>query len=95
MTPYPLIVEIDSAIQNLANKTGDPQQIANTISKGINLLSNVIQQLREENAELVEETEDLMERIEELERDQEVILEFLKSQEIDITFTIRKEKSDD
>jgi hypothetical protein len=94
MTPTPVMVELDEAIKSLAKGKGDPVKIAAALTTGIKFLSDVIQSLKEQNAELVEDTEELIERIEELETDQEIILSFLQGQSIDMTYVIRKGKSD-
>ena len=94
MTPNPVMVELDEAIKSLAKGKGDPVKIAAALTTGIKFLSDVIQSLKEQNAELVEDTEELIERIEELETDQEIILSFLQGQGIDMTYVIRKGKSD-
>ena len=94
MTPTPVMVELDEAIKSLAKGKGDPVKIAAALTTGIKFLSDVIQSLKEQNAELVEDTEELIERIEELETDQEIILSFLQGQGIDISYVIRKSKSD-
>jgi hypothetical protein len=65
------------------------------LTEGIRFLGSVIDQLKEERAELIEDTEELIEKIEELETDQEITLQFMQTQGIDITYIVRKEKSDD
>jgi FtsZ-binding cell division protein ZapB len=95
MTPFPQLVAIDEAIASLSQGTGDPVKIAQAMTEGIKFLGSVIEQLKEERAELIEDTEELIEKIEELERDQEIILQFMQSQGIDMSWVIRKEKSDD
>lgn len=90
----PVMVKLDEAINSLANGNGNPVKIAAALTTGIRFLSGVIQSLKEENAELIEDTEELIERIEELETDQEIILSFLQGQGIDITYIVKKEKSD-
>ena len=94
MTPNPVIVGIDKAIKSLAKGNGDPVKIAAALTTGIKLLADVIQSLKEQNAELMEDTERLIDKIEELETDQEIILNFLQGQGIDMTYVIRKSKSD-
>ena len=94
MIPNPVMSELDEAIKSLAKGNGDPIKIAAAITTGIKFLSDVIQSLKEQNAELMEDTEGLIERIEELETDQEIILNFLQAQGIDMTYVIRKDKSD-
>lgn len=94
MIPNPVMVELDQAIKSLAKGNGDPVKIAAALTTGIKFLSDVIQSLKEQNAELIEDTEELIERIEELETDQEIILSFLQGQGIDISYVIRKDKSD-
>ena len=94
MTPNPVMVELDQAIKSLAKGKGDPVKIAAALTTGIKFLSGVIQALKEQNVELVEDTEELIERIEELEADQEIILSFLQGQGIDISYVVRKDKSD-
>jgi FtsZ-binding cell division protein ZapB len=95
MTPFPQLVAIDEAITSLSQGTGDPVKIAQAMTEGIKFLGSVIDQLKEERAELIEDTEELIEKIEELETDQEIILQYLQTQGIDITYIVRKEKSDD
>ena len=94
MITNPVIVEIDKAIKALSKGKGDPVKIAAALTTGIKFLSGVIQALKEQNVELVEDTEELIERIEELETDQEIILSFLQGQGIDISYVVRKDKSD-
>ena len=95
MTPFPQLVAIDEAITSLSQGTGDPVKIAQAMTEGIKFLGSVIEQLKEERAELIEDTEELIDKVEELERDQEIILQFMQSQGIDMSWVIRKEKSDD
>lgn len=95
MIPNPAIYEIDQAIAALMSGNGDQVQISKALTTGIKFLGEVIDKLKEENAELMEDTEALMEKIEELETDQEIILQFLQTQGIDISYIVRKEKSDD
>ena len=95
MTPFPQLVELDEAIASLSKGQGDPIKIAQAITNGIHFLGSVISDLKEERAELIEDTEELIEKIEELETDQEIILQFLQTQGIDISYIVRKEKSDD
>ena len=95
MTPFPQLVAIDEAITALSQGTGDPVKIAQALTEGIRFLGSVIDQLKEERAELIEDTEELIDRVEELERDQEIILQFMQSQGIDMSWVIRKEKSND
>jgi len=94
MNPNPVIVGIDQAIKSLAKGNGDPVKIAAALTTGIKFLSDVIKSLKEQNAELMEDTERLIDKIEELETDQEIILNFLQGQGIDMTYVIRKSKSD-
>ena len=94
MTPNPVMVEIDQAIKSLTKGNGDPVKIAAALTTGIKFLADVIQSLKEQNAELIEDTEGLIERIEELEVDQGIILSFLQSQGIDISYVVKKDKSD-
>jgi FtsZ-binding cell division protein ZapB len=95
MTPFPQLVAIDEAINLLSQGKGDPVKIAQAMTEGIKFLGSVIDQLKEERAELIEDTEELIEKIEELETDQEIILQYLQTQGIDITYIVRKEESDD
>ena len=95
MTPFPQLVAIDEAITALSKGKGDPVKIAQALTEGIKFLGSVIDQLKEERAELIEDTEELIEKIEELETDQEIILQFMQTQGIDITYIVRKEKSND
>jgi FtsZ-binding cell division protein ZapB len=95
MTPFPQLVAIDEAITALSKGNGDPVKIAQAMTEGIRFLGSVIDQLKEERAELIEDTEGLIEKIEELETDQEIILQFMQTQGIDITYIVRKEKSND
>jgi FtsZ-binding cell division protein ZapB len=95
MTPFPQLVAIDEAITALSKGNGDPVKIAQAMTEGIRFLGSVIDQLKEERAELIEDTEELIDRVEELERDQEIILQFMQSQGIDMSWVIRKEKSND
>jgi len=95
MTPFPQLVAIDEAITALSQGNGDPVKIAQALTEGIRFLGSVIDQLKEERAELIEDTEELIDRVEELERDQEIILQFMQSQGIDMSWVIRKEKSND
>jgi FtsZ-binding cell division protein ZapB len=94
MTPFPQLVAIDKAIDSLSKGKGDPVKIAQAMTEGIRFLGSIIEQLKEERAELIEDTEELIDKVEELERDQEIILQFMQSQGIDITYIVRKEKSD-
>jgi len=94
MTPNPVMSELDRAIKSLAKGNGDPIKIAAALTTGIKFLADVIQSLKEQNAELMEDTEELIDKIEELETDQEIILSFLQGQGIDISYVIRKSKSD-
>jgi hypothetical protein len=93
MTPYPIMAEIDSAIKNLASGKSSPVQIADALTNGIKFMSNVIDSLKEQNADLLEDCEKLMEKVDELETDQAIILQFLQTQGIDITYIIRKDES--
>ena len=95
MTQYPVIVAIDTAIQSLAAGKGNPTEIASALTQGIKFMGDIIESLKEQNAELIEDTEELIEKVEELETDQEIILQFLQTQGIDISYIVRKEKSDD
>jgi hypothetical protein len=94
MTPNPIMAEIDQAIKSLAKGNGDPIKIAAALTTGIKFLADVIKSLKEQNAELIEDTEGLIERIEELEVDQGIILSFLQGQGIDISYIVKKNKSD-
>ena len=94
MTPFPQLVALDEAIASLSQGNGDPIKIAKAITEGIKFLGSVIEQLKEERAELIEDTEELIEKIEELETDQEIILQYLQTQGIDITYIVRKESDD-
>ena len=93
MTPYPIMAEIDNAIKNLASGKSSPEQIADALTNGIKFMSNVIDSLKEQNADLLEDCEKLMEKVDELETDQAIILQFLQTQGIDITYIIRKDES--
>ena len=95
MTPYPVLVAIDAAIQSLAQGKGNPTEIASALTQGIKFMGSIIESLKEQNAELMEDTEELIEKVEELETDQEIILQFLQTQGIDISYIVRKEKSDE
>jgi FtsZ-binding cell division protein ZapB len=95
MTPFPQLLAIDKAIDSLSKGKGDPVKIAQAMTEGVRFLGSVIEQLKEERAELIEDTEELIEKVEELETDQEIILQYLQTQGIDITYIVRKEKSDD
>ena len=95
MTPFPQLVAIDEAITSLSQGKGDPVKIAQAMTEGIEFLGSIIEQLKEERAELIEDTEELIEKIEELERDQEIILQFMQSQGINMSWVIRKEESND
>jgi FtsZ-binding cell division protein ZapB len=95
MTPFPQLAAIDEAISLLSKGKGDPVKIAKAMTEGIKFLGSVIEQLKEERAELIEDTEELIDRVEELETDQEIILQYLQTQGIDITYIVRKEESDD
>lgn len=94
MTANPVIVEIDKAIKSLAKGKGDPVKIAAALTTGIKFLSDVIQALKDENAELMEDTEELIEKVEELEMDQEIILTFLQGQGIDMSYIVKKDTTD-
>jgi FtsZ-binding cell division protein ZapB len=94
MTPFPQLVALDEAIDSLSQGNGDPIKIATAIANGIKFLGSVIDQLKDERAELIEDTEELIEKIEELETDQEIILQYLQTQGIDITYIVRKESDD-
>jgi len=94
MTPFPQLVAIDEAIIALSQGKGDPVKIAQAMTEGIRFLGSVIEQLKEERAELIEDTEELIEKVEELERDQEIILQFMQGQGIDMSWVIRKESND-
>lgn len=89
MTLNPVIDEIDKAIKSLASGNGDPVKIAEALTTGIKFLSDIIKLLKEQNAELMEDTEKLIEKIEVLESDQTIILSFLKSQNIDISYIVK------
>jgi len=95
MTPFPQLAAIDEAITSLSQGKGDPVKIAQAMTEGVRFIGSVIEQLKEERAELIEDTEELIEKVEELETDQEIILQYLQTQGIDITYIVRKEKSDD
>jgi len=95
MTPNPVMVEIDNAINALASGESSPEQIAKALTSGIHFMSNVIDSLKEQNAELTEDIENLLSKIDELETDQAIILNFLQGQGIDITYTIKKEEIND
>ena len=90
MLTNPVIVEIDKAINSIAKGDGDPTEIAAALTTGIKFLSDVIQALKDENAELMEDTEELIEKVEELETDQAMILQFLQTAGIDISYIVRK-----
>ena len=94
MITNPVIVEIDKAIKALSKGKGDPVKIATALTTGIKFLSDVIQTLKEENAELMEDTEELIEKVEELETDQAIILSFLQGQGIDISYIVKKDTTD-
>lgn len=94
MTPYPVLAAIDTAIQSLTEGKGNPTEIAAALTQGIKFMGNIIESLKEQNAELMEDTEELIEKIEELERDQEIILQFLQTQGIDISYIVRKESDE-
>jgi hypothetical protein len=94
MITNPVIVEIDKAIKSLAKGNGDPIKIAAALTTGIKFLSDVIQALKDENAELMEDTEELIEKVEELEMDQEIILTFLQGQGIDMSYIVKKDTTD-
>ena len=94
MITNPVIVEIDKAIKALSKGKGDPVKIAAALTTGIKFLSDVIQTLKEENAELMEDTEELIEKVEELETDQAIILTFLQGQGIDISYIVKKDTTD-
>lgn len=94
MTPFPQLVAIDEAIASLSKGTGDPVKIAQAMTEGIKFLGSVIESLKEQNAELMEDTEELIEKVEELERDQEIILQFMQGQGINMSWVIRKESND-
>jgi FtsZ-binding cell division protein ZapB len=94
MTPFPQLVAIDEAIAALSQGKGDPVKIAQAMTEGITFLGSIIEQLKEERAELIEDTEELIEKVEELERDQEIILQFMQGQGIDMSWVIRKESND-
>jgi ABC-type transporter Mla subunit MlaD len=87
------MAEIDNAIKNLASGKSSPEQIADALTNGIKFMSNVIDSLKEQNADLLEDCEKLMEKVDELETDQAIILQFLQTQGIDITYIIRKDES--
>lgn len=95
MTPFPQLVAIDEAIDSLSKGKGDPVKIAQAMTEGVRFLGSIIEQLKEERAELIEDTEELIEKVEELETDQEIILQYLQTQGIDITYIVRKEESND
>lgn len=94
MTPYPALVAIDNAIESLATGKGNPTEIALALTQGIKFLGNIIESLKEQNAELMEDTEELIEKVEELETDQAIILQFLQTQGIDISYIVRKESDE-
>jgi FtsZ-binding cell division protein ZapB len=94
MTPFPQLVAIDEAITALSQGKGDPVKITQAMTEGITFLGSIIEQLKEERAELIEDTEELIEKVEELERDQEIILQFMQGQGIDMSWVIRKESND-
>jgi hypothetical protein len=87
------MAEIDNAIKNLASGKSNPVQIADALTNGIKFMSNIIETLKEQNADLIEDCENLMDKVDELETDQAVILQFLQTQGIDITYIIRKDES--
>jgi chromosome segregation ATPase len=95
MIPNPAIYEIDQAITALESGKGDQMQIAKALTTGIKFLGTVIDQLKEEKADLMEDMEKLLEKVEELETDQGIILQFLQTQEIDISYIVRNGKSDE
>lgn len=95
MTPYPIMAEIDGAIKDLASGKSNPAQIADALTKGIKFMSSVIETLKEQNAELAEDIEELLEKIDEFETDQAIILQFLQTQGIDLSYVVRKKESDD
>jgi peptidoglycan hydrolase CwlO-like protein len=92
MTPNPVMADIDNAITALASGKSSPEQVAEALTKGIHFMSNVIDSLKEQNAELTEDVGRLLSKIDELETDQTIILSFLQGQGIDITYTIQKEE---
>jgi hypothetical protein len=93
MTPYPIMAEIDNAIKNLASGKSNPVQIADALTNGIKFMSNVIDSLKEQNADILEDCENLMDKIDVLETDQAVILQFMQDQGIDLSYVVRKEES--
>lgn len=89
------MAEIDNAIKNLANNTADPREISIVLSKGISLLAEIIEQLKEQNADLIEDTEKLIEKIDELEIDQQIILKLMQDQGIDMSYIVRKDTTEE
>lgn len=92
-----MILELDRAIANLDGDDFDMEKTAMTIQKACKFLAAVIDQSKRENEELSENLRDaeeainaLVEENEILQVDIQLILGFLKKNQIDISYIVTK-----